>query len=361
MANSTTPAAFPAPPNAPHDNRQGLFIAVNIASVVLATVATAARLYTRGFIVRSWGKDDWALLGAALCFIGETAASLEYIKYLHMGYHIWDVPPDAERTRHGLKMRYIVEILYNPVLTFTKASILFFYLRITPNKTFHRWVWGTMLFNLALFIGTFLATMLQCVPIPYTWNKAYPGGGYCYAPQGLYLSTAVLATLTDTWILVTPLPVLWGLQLPRRKKVVLTGLFSIGAVVVVLSIVRLVAFKRYLFDTVDMTYDDFTVWSPLECSFAIVSASVPALRPLFSKLLPRFFSTVGPSAYVQSGNNNNETIGGGGGSRAGKKSVRLDTIDIAMETVAGKGKGAGDSQEEILGYGGERRRTVDMV
>ena len=58
-----------------------------------------------------------------------------------------------------------------------------------------------------------------------------------------------------------------------------------------MSAYRLNTIHRVLFRTKDSTYDDTSVWSALELCVSVICCAIPALRPLFSKLLPRVFGT----------------------------------------------------------------------
>jgi len=141
-----------------------------------------------------------------------------------------------------------------------------------------------MAFNVALGVAIFIADLLQCTPISFFWDITI--GGKCINTIPFYFSTAALSVVTDFWILVLPMPLLWGLQLPMKRRLLLMGLFALGGGVVVMSILRFIAFHRLFFVTKDPTYDDSVIWSPLECTLAIICASIPAFRPLLSHLFP---------------------------------------------------------------------------
>ena len=52
--------------------------------------------------------------------------------------------------------------------------------------------------------------------------------GSCGDQRSLDMYIAVLNCLQDIVIVILPLPVLWGLQMARSKKVALSGMFGIG-------------------------------------------------------------------------------------------------------------------------------------
>ncbi|KAH8427739.1 putative integral membrane protein [Aspergillus melleus] len=88
------------------------------------------------------------------------------------------------------------------------------------------------------------------------------------------------------------MPVLKNLQLPRRQKIALMAVFALGAFVLITSILRLQSLL-VISESSDPTYDNVgaATWSAIECNVAIICASLPGIRALISRLIPRFFST----------------------------------------------------------------------
>ncbi|KAL4780280.1 hypothetical protein BJX76DRAFT_338451 [Aspergillus varians] len=180
--------------------------------------------------------------------------------------------------------------IYQASLITTKASILLQYKRVfsTPRMrlTCHcligfLGVWGTW---------TFISAWLNCVPVAKFWDEELDG--YCLDRKALWFSNSGIHIFTDIILLVFPMPVLKKLQLPRRQKVALMGVFALGIFVLVTSILRLRSLLT-ISDSTDPTYDNpgAATWSAIECNVAIICACLPATRALISKLIPRIFST----------------------------------------------------------------------
>jgi hypothetical protein len=104
-------------------------------------------------------------------------------------------------------------------------------------------------------------------------------------------------------ILVMPLRAFGQLNMQRRRRLALLGIFMVGGIAVLASIVRLYALWVYS-TTKDVAYDAIFVGSSsdligryvevltfgqilllsqIEVNVAIISASAPALRPFFKK------------------------------------------------------------------------------
>ena len=70
--------------------------------------------------------------------------------------------------------------------------------------------------------------LLICRPVAFNWDKSIKGG-HCITGTGPYLSAAIISMSTDVIIVILPMPMLWGLQMPISKKLALTIIFGMGA------------------------------------------------------------------------------------------------------------------------------------
>jgi hypothetical protein len=110
-----------------------------------------------------------------------------------------------------------------------KTSILLFYVRLFPTQTFKKIAWCVWLFTVAWCIEAFLTSLLQCIPVAFAYDKSIPGGK-CLS-NGLIsigVSNGVLSCIGDVMILCLPIPMIWGLQVDRRRRIALVGIFLVG-------------------------------------------------------------------------------------------------------------------------------------
>ncbi|KAL3464054.1 hypothetical protein BJX64DRAFT_102243 [Aspergillus heterothallicus] len=262
-------------------------LAVSGIFTCLATLLTVVRIYTRAYMVKQVGADDWTILISLSfswaffgLFVGETA-------YL-MGEHYGQIPPLTLKKQ--MICFWASVPIYQASLITTKASILLQYKRVfsTPRMRLACYcllgflgVWGTW---------TFVSAWLNCVPVAQFWNDTLEG--YCLDKKALWFSNSAIHIFTDILLLLFPMPVLKKLQLPSRQKFALMGIFALGAFVLVTSILRLQSLLL-VSDSKDTTYDNVgaATWSAVECNVAIICACLPATRAFISRLIPRFFST----------------------------------------------------------------------
>lgn len=76
-------------------------------------------------------------------------------------------------------------------------------------------------------VALLLAMLSYCQPMAYHWNRNIPGG-HCGDTLGTELASGILNLVLDIALIITPMPTIWGLQMPQRKKLVVSGVFSIG-------------------------------------------------------------------------------------------------------------------------------------
>jgi fucose permease len=190
----------------------------------------------------------------------------------------------------------------------TKTSILVFFLSLSKDEIlFRRLNYLTLIVvNVAGAALTFL-NIFQCRPPRAAFTYPVPDKGTCTDIVTLYLSSAPVNIITDLAILLLPMPLLTGMRLPKKQKIILVATFSAGAFVAVVDVVRLAylqnaAFARLSAQTghtgdnnKEQRGDDFSwnaalsfMWSAVEVNLGLICACVPSLKPLFLRFLPSF-------------------------------------------------------------------------
>ena len=188
----------------------------------------------------------------------------------------------------------------------TKTSILIFYLTLSKNQQVFRWATYATLFvvNAAGFALTLL-NVLQCHPVGAVFQETPPATATCTDIVTLYLSSSPVNIITDLAILFLPMPILTGMRLPRKQKIILIITFSFGAFAAVVDVIRIAylqsAFQIRLKEVGGQSstasriseQDDFSwyaslsfMWSAIEVHVGIICACVPSLKPLAKRILP---------------------------------------------------------------------------
>jgi hypothetical protein len=141
-----------------------------------------------------------------------------------------------ERLQHWFKELWALSWIYNFAATLPKLAILFFYYRLfgTANK-FARY--NIFILATILSLYTIILTVLEfctCAPIAANWNPNIPGAR-CWNKRIFASWITVPNFLTDIWMMILPIPIIWKLVAPKRLKIGLTFTFLVGSMYIPLS------------------------------------------------------------------------------------------------------------------------------
>lgn len=116
-------------------------------------------------------------------------------------------------------------LTYNLGLNIVKISFLFQYRRIFPNDTLHNICrWGLILIPIWTVIQLILLS-LTCSPLELIVPSTH---AWCLDTLPVWMTTSTVSLITDFAIFIIPLPLIWDLQIPRRQKVLVFGIFGLG-------------------------------------------------------------------------------------------------------------------------------------
>ncbi|PWY84858.1 PTH11-like integral membrane protein [Aspergillus heteromorphus CBS 117.55] len=253
----------------------------------LSIVIVAMRMYARVGLMKLIGREDYMILTSlvlACTYLGFVAAEVHFGLGQH-SYHL-TIP----QLKQQYKRLWAAIPFYNASLIFTKFSILFQYLRIFPDRRFRLSCY--IMLGIVATYGTWavFSGFLNCIPVSRFWDRAIPGS--CLSFEAVWFFNASMNIATDTILLFMPMPLLSHLQLPRMQKVALMGIFALGGLVIITSALRLSSLLTVAQDT-DTSWSNVgaAYWTAAECNVAIICACLPFLRPLISRIFPRFLST----------------------------------------------------------------------
>ncbi|KAL4931605.1 PTH11-like integral membrane protein [Aspergillus undulatus] len=264
--------------------------AAMVVTAVLTSISilvVAMRMYTRIGLLKLSGREDWTILASmvfAIIYLGLVIA--EY--HFGLGRHSDSIP--YTELKEQLKSLWAAIPMYNASLALTKASLLFQYLRIFPGRRF-RTVCHIVLGVVVLYTTwAIVSGFVNCVPVTKFWDRELPG--ICLSFEALWFFNASMNIATDLALLVLPMPLISQLHLPWRQKIALLAVFALGGLVVVTSILRLSSLRTVAKST-DTSWSNVAAayWTAAECNVAIICACLPFLRPLISRIFPKFLST----------------------------------------------------------------------
>lgn len=212
-----------------------------------------------------------------------------------------------DQIEKSLKALFAATISWTFSTTAIKVSLLLLYIRVFPQRPFRVAAYGLMGLVLVYLVACLIFFVANCQPFEANFNPGLPGA-VCGNKTAGWLGTGVANIVTDIAILSLPMRNVYHLQLPSRTKMAVAGIFGIGFVVVIVSIVRLVVLLQIDLD--DFTYSavNADIFSALEPTLMISCACLPIMRPLFRRILPTNTPRYG---YVRSNNGRNSLFASG--------------------------------------------------
>ncbi|KAE8380758.1 hypothetical protein BDV26DRAFT_279233 [Aspergillus bertholletiae] len=238
-------------------------IATQSLCIAAMTLFFLLRAYTRVFLLNGFTKEDWTCLGA------------------------WTV--------------YVTMVMYGPTAYLTKVSLLWIMTRVfSPFRKAVTFIYIFLGIMLAYYIPAVIVKIRICNPISKFWSPDQPGS--CLDQRAIIMADAVVSVVSDLIILLVPLPLTLGLQLPTKKKMRVMGILGAGGLAVASSIIRLILIV-YTGQSEDatMAFMRINMFGNAEIAIGVICACLPALSAILSRVYHEYSSsnkaTVGTSAH----------------------------------------------------------------
>ncbi|KAI0454619.1 hypothetical protein F5B21DRAFT_524436 [Xylaria acuta] len=264
-----------------------------VASVTLI-VFTSLSIFTRLALKlhrrQAPQGPDWMCFIATAAFLTYSALTLNFIFNVSTAHSLDLDPTRPLNELHSLaKLVYTNELLFGFGITAIKLSILWFYHTLfSVDETLQRVIKATTFICILWFIVATLAIALQCMPVSAFWEY-FDMPPYCLEYPRVLLGYEISNLLIDVAILCIPVGTVIRLQLAWSKKAPVIGIFVLGALVCIASIVRLTAIWRPPNIFRDFDFGGTYLWSSLQLGVAIITSCLPTfgpLLPLFTKPIP---------------------------------------------------------------------------
>ncbi|KAI7332582.1 hypothetical protein KC315_g4595 [Hortaea werneckii] len=265
-------------------------IAVAWVGLVLAASLVGLRLYVRITENRTLQSDDYCLITALVLLL--VNAILQTLQTQSLYYMVKNragqVPGGQQLVDQGndyVRYQFTIIGLFWTVLWSVKASFLALYSRFFRSKPRYRRAWWcSVIFTALAYVGCWFASAWTCHP-PSTYfqfgkcDKPIDDAGSVIA---ISYSTAV-DVLSDILIILLPSGLLRHLQVDKRHKLGLAGIFGIGLVRIPCAIIR----WTQIVLTARTDPVGLAVWSLAESSISVMVGSLPALKALFTRTVNR--------------------------------------------------------------------------
>ena len=157
-----------------------------------------------------------------------------------MIYQVGSGRRNEHMTHDYLQLLTVSTLMYIPTTILSKVILCFFYYRLSPATWYRYSVYFTGVICVGSLVGIWFSVMFSCNPVAASWDQRLVAEATCLNRPPIYITQAAFGSVTDFMLLILPIPTLIGLQMNKKKKLGLIGLFSVGSVTLVTSIIRLV-------------------------------------------------------------------------------------------------------------------------
>ncbi|KAL2205430.1 hypothetical protein CC79DRAFT_1256850, partial [Sarocladium strictum] len=280
-------------------NRKTILLFPLIAEIP-AAFCPWLRLFTNWRLAGKVALDDYLMTAAGSASLHSARTSGTSIQTRSSSASRY-VPFIRHYTTHAhyRQLFYIDEPFYLVTLALTKVSVLCFYLRIFPTRTFRYTAYAAMAFIIIPTTICLFLQIFQCRPVHLIWDgwlsKEWEDN--CLNINVLAYVAGSFSIAQDLMLIVLPMPWLVRLNIGLKTKLGVMLMFSLGVFVLATSCTRLVyilAFGHTQNPTWD--YVDPLIWSGLEVAVSVIITCLPALRVLILHFIPSFRSTSHPSS-----------------------------------------------------------------
>ncbi|KAI1487872.1 hypothetical protein F5X96DRAFT_686403 [Biscogniauxia mediterranea] len=270
-------------------------VVTGLITIILSFVALGCRLWSRRILKLPLVFNDYMAIVATIFALGTVLVFLIASFSAGVGLHLREIlATNPQLLVLHLKLFVPAQLLWAGANTSVKFSILSLYTTIFPSKRFGYLCYGLMALSMAYFISVLLQTFVMCKPVQYVWDKSIPGG-HCHGESSSYLASGITNLVIDAFIVGLPMPMFFGLQMSLPKKLSIVGMFSLGALICVLSLLRVVWLQNWHLDDMTYTVTAGAIYTILEPTLGVINACLPTMRPV----LKRLFGT-SVSAWPQS-------------------------------------------------------------
>lgn len=165
-------------------------------------------------------------------------------------------------------------------------------MRLTPSHKTLYFCYAFVTTQTLWMLGTVFSLAFQC-PLPQPWLFMPLRSANCVVNiTGVYYSIGAIDILSDLIIIATPAVIVRNVQISRRQRFTVIGVFSIRLVVCICSGLFLVSLPAFIRSS-DRTWEAVTpqIWRQVVQCLSIITACIPALRPFLASLESGFMDS----------------------------------------------------------------------
>ncbi|KAF2677530.1 hypothetical protein K458DRAFT_349898, partial [Lentithecium fluviatile CBS 122367] len=221
--------------------------------------------------------DDWLILVAAAFAIGGTIA-ISFSVFSGLGKRTFLLNEasieDIQRVVYAATISYVLTV------GVSKLSITTFLARLacTPIHRNAVRVLGALVvcWTTAITIGV----VFEC-RLPRPWQIFT---GKCISMFPFWFTATIIDVLTDIAMILVPVHIVSGLQLPARKKVVVMFIFALRLFLIAISVLRIYFLQHFLRGDISFNSIPFFTLTQGHATLSVIIACSLALKPFMDSV-----------------------------------------------------------------------------
>ncbi|KAK4235972.1 hypothetical protein C8A03DRAFT_36159 [Achaetomium macrosporum] len=261
--------------------------------VAITGVVMALRMWARTF-THMMGHDD---LHMALCWVTFVALAVISTLIAESGGTRHFAYLTLEEKQHQVKLQIVLEMFGIPCTAFGKVAVAFTILRIVKQSSTKWYAWSLWALIWLTAITTALDVLLvlfRCGDPTHLWDLVGQATGVfsCLDAQAVYdynTFAAAFQAFADFFLALLPVHIIWGLQMPAGRKLALIALLGLSTFTGIAASVKTSLAAELLGHSADPTWGLYAlgIWAAVEITLIVICGSVPALVPLWERLVGR--------------------------------------------------------------------------
>ena len=122
-----------------------------------------------------------------------------------------------------------MDLVYNPSIFFAKLALFLLYFRLfSSNRNIRIAIYLGIIIGGLFYLSADIVFLVTCVPRRGVKWASPQFAAQCSPAANMNYVQGIFGVVSDLYIFILPLPVLWNLQMPTRKKLGITAIFITG-------------------------------------------------------------------------------------------------------------------------------------
>ncbi|WZH41915.1 Integral membrane protein PTH11 [Fusarium acuminatum] len=270
------------------ESRGSVIRTVTWLGVVIPFIFVVLRVYTRVFVRKVFGLDDWVIVFAMILLIAY-GAIIEAAVQKGLGRHLlWIITTHPEDAVPLALLGQVSQPFVIMSCALGKTSFSISLMRLAAQRFIHRFLWFIVVTMLTLHVLISIIIFVRCKDPRTTWNPAIVS--QCWHPEtylGVMYFIGSYSAATDFILALLPWAMLWNLNMKNKEKFGVAVAMSLGVFAGAIAIIKCTKLKANATST-DPTFDvgELLLTAGAENALIIMAACIPTLRPILRKVFP---------------------------------------------------------------------------